>query len=633
MRELRTRTDSEVSDDELVLATRAGDSRAFGVLWDRHSPAALRAARSITSSIDPEDLVSEAFAKTFSAIRNGGGPTDAFRPYIFAAVRSAAATWGGKQKDVVALEYIDELPVEHTDDSLDLLSDKALLTAAFKDLPERWRTLLWYLEVEGMKPREIAPLMGMTPNAVSVLAARAREGFKLAWLQAHIKEPGRDPECRWTCERIVAQGRKRHVARADRARFDAHLERCTRCTMASAEIERASSKLRAVLLPVIIGGPAAAAYSAGSPAPAAAAAVSWMPRGRSQWLVAGGSVAAATVVVAVAAVAAQLAPVGSPDADESSALVVASPAPIASPGSAGAPAPTESLAPTEPPIESEASEPIPEEPVDREVVEDAIDVPQVPADITEPPTPGDMRTPPAAVPPAAPAQQPPVVDPPVVDPPVVDPPVVDPPVEVPPVEVPPVEVPPVVDLPVDVPVTISWPILPTTAVPPTITGTGTPGAAVEIVDETGRIIAAAIVGADGTFAVRPDVDTLYQGISVSLRHTSPTTGEQTVSESTGRTYFPVPGLAEDSDGVISRTDSDGDGRRDDLTLDVRGVAGSTASVSLDGGPAMTVLLTDAATIVSFVDIRPGLHRVELRYVDPATGDLGLADTDHILVRP
>lgn len=623
MRELRTRTDSEVSDDELVLATRAGDSKAFGVLWDRHSPAALRAARSITSSIDPEDLVSEAFAKTFSAIRNGGGPTDAFRPYIFAAVRSAAATWGGKQKDVVALEYIDELPVEHTDDSLDLLSDKALLTTAFKDLPERWRTLLWYLEVEGMKPREIAPLMGMTPNAVSVLAARAREGFKLAWLQAHIKEPGRDPECRWTCERIVAQGRKRHVARADRARFEAHLERCTRCTMASAEIERASSKLRAVLLPVIIGGPAAAAYSAGSPAPAAAAAVSWLPRGRSQWLVAGGSVAAATAVVAVAAVAAQLAPVGTPDADDSSALVVASPAPIESPGSAGLPTLTEPPAPTEPPAESPVESEAPVEPQppatvretqpDLEVVDAPIIVPRAPTDTTEPAPPGDARTQPPVRPPSAPVQQPPV--------------------EVPPVEVPPVEVPPVVDPPVDVPVTISWTILPTTAALPTITGTGAPGAAVEIVDETGRVVATAIVGADGTFSVRPDVDTLHQGISISMRHISPTTGEQTVSEPTGRTYFPVPGLAEDSDGVISRTDADGDGRRDDLTLDVRGVAGSTASVSVDGGLASTVLLTGDSTFVSFVDIRPGLHRVTLRYVDPATGALGVADTDHILVVP
>ncbi len=615
MREPRTRSDSEVSDDELVLATRAGDSRAFGVLWDRHSPAALRAARSITSSIDPEDLVSEAFAKTFSAIRNGGGPTDAFRPYIFAAVRSAAATWGGKQKDVVALEYIDELPVEHTDDSLDLLSDKALLTAAFKDLPERWRTLLWYLEVEGMKPREIAPLMGMTPNAVSVLAARAREGFKIAWLQAHIKEPGRDAECRWACERIVAQGRKRHVARADRARFDAHLERCARCTMASAEVEQASSKLRAVLLPVIIGGPAAAAYSAGSPAPAMAASLTgWMPRGTSQWLLVGGSVAAATAVVAVAAVAAQLAPVGPPDAEESSALVVASPAPIASPGSAGAPAPTEPPALTESPRESETPiEPqppasVPEAQTDPEVVENPIIVPQVPADTTEPSTPDDTRTQPPVRPPSAPAQQPPVVDPPVVDPPVVDP-------------------------PVDVPVTISWSVLPTTTVPPMITGTGTPGAAVEIVDETGRVIATTVVDADGTFSVRPEFDTLHQGMSISLRHTSPITGAQTVSEPTGRVYFPVPGLAEDSDGVISRTDSDGDGRRDDLSLDVRGVAGATATVSVDGGPESTVVLTGASTIVSFVDIRPGLHRVTLRYVDPATEALGFADTDHILVLP
>lgn len=194
---MRSRFDADTGDDELVAATRAGDARAYGVLWDRHSPAALRAARAITSSIDPEDLVSEAFAKTLSAIRNGGGPTDAFRPYLFAAVRSAAATWGGKQKDI-ALEYIDELPVDDSDDSLDVLSDKALLASAFKELPERWRTLLWYLEVEGMKPREIAPLMGLSPNAVSVLASRAREGFKAAWLQAHIKEPGREAECRWT---------------------------------------------------------------------------------------------------------------------------------------------------------------------------------------------------------------------------------------------------------------------------------------------------------------------------------------------------------------------------------------------------------------------------------------------------
>lgn len=628
VRELRRLTDPEASDDELVLATRAGDSTAFGVLWDRHSPAALRAARSITNSIDPEDLVSEAFAKTFSAIRNGGGPTDAFRPYIFAAVRSAAATWGGKQKDVVALEYIDELPVEHTDDSLDLLSDRALLTSAFKDLPERWRTLLWYLEVEGMKPREIAPLMGMTPNAVSVLAARAREGFKIAWLQAHIKEPGRDAECRWVCERIVAQGRKRHVARADRARFDAHLERCPRCTLASAEVEQASSKLRAVLLPVIIGGPAAAAYSAGSPAPAMAASASGlMPGGSPRWLVVGGTVAAATAAIAVAAVAAQLAPVGSPDADESSALVVTSPAPIASPGSAEPPVLTDPPRESESPVEPQPPTSVPEAQPDPEGVDDPIVVPRAPTDIAEPSAPGDARTQPAVHPPSAPAQQPSVEQT-----PNEVPPGEEPPGEVPPDEEPPGEMPPDEEPPVDEPVTLTWDVLPDTTVPPMITGTGTPGAAVEIVDETGRVIATTAVDADGTFTVRLDFESVHQGISISMRHTSPT-GEQTVSEPTGRVYFAVPGLAEDSDGVISRTDSDDDGRNDDLSLDVRGVAGSTVSVSLDGNPASTVLLTGPSAIVSFLDTRPGIHRITLRYVDPATGALGFAETDHILVVP
>ncbi len=614
----RTRIDSETSDDELVLATRAGDSGAFGVLWDRHSPAALRAARSITSSIDPEDLVSEAFAKTFSAIRNGGGPTEAFRPYIFAAVRSAAATWGGKQKDVIALEYIEEVPAEHTEDSLDLLSDKALLTAAFKDLPERWRTLLWYLEVEGMKPREIAPLMGMTPNAVSVLAARAREGFKLAWLQAHIKEPGREPECRWVCERIVAQGRKRHVARADRPRFDAHLEHCRRCTMASAEIERASLKLRAVLLPAILGGSAAAAYSAGSPAPAmAASGPAWMPRGNARWLVVSGSAAAATAVVAVVAVAAQLAPAGAPDADASStppsALVIASPAPIGAPETVAPVSP-----PTEPDAQVDAQPPAatPEMQPAPDLVVDPV-APRTPADETQPLTTGEEGTRPPAGPSSAPVVQLPVgvptvpvpQKPPVVEPPVVEPPVVEP------------------------PVTMDWSIDPSTGFAPTITGTGTPGAAVQIIDETGLVIATTIVDSAGGFSVRPDVDMLHQGMSISMRHTSPTTGAQTVSDQTGRRYFPVPGLGEDSDGVVARVDSDGDGRRDDLSLDVRGVSGATASVSVDGDPASFVVLGDSSTIVSFVDVRPGLHRITLRYVDPVTGAVGFADTDNILVRP
>ncbi|WP_447912043.1 sigma-70 family RNA polymerase sigma factor [Microbacterium phyllosphaerae] len=590
---VRARLDPDTSDDDLVRATRDGDNRAYGMLWDRHSPAALRAARAITNSIDPEDLVSEAFAKTFSAIRNGGGPTEAFRPYLFAAVRSAAATWGGKQKDLT-LEYLDELPLDDSEDSLDILSDKALLTTAFQDLPERWRTLLWYLEVEGMKPREIAPLMGMTPNAVSVLASRAREGFKVAWLHAHIKEPGRDAECRWTCERIVAQGRRRQVSRADRTRFETHLDGCRRCTMASTEVAQASSKLRALLLPAIIGGPAAAAYSAATPAPVmAAVSVGILPKGGAPWMLVGGVVAAATVAVAVMAVAAQLSPPEAPGAEASSpaALVIESPAPIATPTEAEAPLPPPAPVP---PVTPGSPDPVPEaEPVIEVDTEPSV-APPAPQHVAAATTPPESRSQPQSLPPAVPE--------------------------------------PPIDEPIVLPVTVEWSTPPSATLATAIIGTGAAGAEVEVLDETGRVIASTVVDSVGAFAVLPDTEGLHQRMSISVRHTAPS-GEQTVSAPIGPFSFETPSLAEVSDGFLVRTDLDADGARDDIRLLIQGVPGSTVSVSVDGEASTSVVLTETSTTVSVLDVRPGLRQITVRYVDPVTGATGVAEVERILVSP
>lgn len=582
----RTGFDPDASDDELVLATRAGDSRAYGVLWGRHAPAATRAARAITSSIDPDDLVSEAFAKTFSAIRNGGGPTDAFRPYLFAAVRSAAATWGGKQKDI-PLEYIDDLPADDSEDSLDLLSDKSLLSTAFKDLPERWRTLLWYLEVEGMKPREIAPLMGMTPNAVSVLAARAREGFKVAWLHAHINEPGRDAECRWACERIVAQERNRHVSRADRRRFDAHLDGCRRCTMASAEVAQASSKLRAVLLPALLG-PAAAAYSAGSPAPAGAAVD---PVGTAtRWgLVSGGVILVGALAAGVVAVAAQLAGHGAPGVEDApSALVVESPTPIVTPITDSAPttepAPVPESTPVLPPSVPEPEDP-PSSDVVSDLLTDLLTVAGVPSGPVLP-----------IIPPASGPTD------------------------------------PVIPRPVERAVTVVWDITDASAVPPAITGTATPGAQIEILDEGGAVIATTTADGSGEFSLRLDPDSLRQGMSISARQTSPITGAQTLSDTVGPLAFAVPTVG-DSGTNTSRVDADADGTADDVELTLQGVAGATVSVAIDGAPSTEVMLTEGPTIAVMLDVPLGSHDVVVRYVDPATGDLGLAELQRIVVVP
>ncbi|WP_457819833.1 RNA polymerase sigma factor, partial [Staphylococcus aureus] len=62
-------------------------------LWRQHHGAARRYAASLTRRFDPDDLVSEAFLRIFSAMQNGGGPTGALRPYLFVTIRNIAARW------------------------------------------------------------------------------------------------------------------------------------------------------------------------------------------------------------------------------------------------------------------------------------------------------------------------------------------------------------------------------------------------------------------------------------------------------------------------------------------------------------------------------------------------------------
>lgn len=63
------------------------------------------------------------------------------------------------------------------------LDAHAHIAFALQSLPARWQTVLWYSEVMEQPPRRIAPLMGITPNAVSALLRRAKTGLRTAYLK------------------------------------------------------------------------------------------------------------------------------------------------------------------------------------------------------------------------------------------------------------------------------------------------------------------------------------------------------------------------------------------------------------------------------------------------------------------
>ncbi|MEO7146846.1 MAG: sigma-70 family RNA polymerase sigma factor [Terrimesophilobacter sp.] len=270
------RAATTVSDESLILSARAGDRSAFAELWNRHAPSGVTVARQFTSSLDADDLVAEAYTRIYQRILDGGGPYGAFRPYLYTTIRNLASRWGGARKDI-QIEDIDDLEDENLaeDATIDAL-DKSLTVRAFRSLPERWQSVLWYTEVEGMDPHEVAPILGITANSVAALSYRAREGLRKAWLQAHVTAAGRTEDCKWAINRLGDNSRRSLTAR-EQTKLDEHLAGCLSCSIVAEEVDDVGSRLALVVLPLLLGGTAGGTLLASLGAPASASAASMPP--------------------------------------------------------------------------------------------------------------------------------------------------------------------------------------------------------------------------------------------------------------------------------------------------------------------------------------------------------------------
>lgn len=275
-----TTPDETIGDADLILRVRSGDKGAFGELWRRHYPSGMTVARSVTSSIDPDDLVQESYTRIYQAILKGGGPNGSFRAYLFTSIRNTAAAWGRARRETAIDELDTVADPDSTEHATNEALDRSLTAQAFRSLPSRWQEVLWYTEIEQMKPQEVAPLLGMKAGAVSQLAFRAREGLREAWIQAHLRSASPGSECQWTIEHLGAYSRG-NLATRDHRRLEFHLDECARCMIVAAEAKDVSTRLALVLLPLVLGATGASGYLAalqgGAPVLAVAGMSSTIP--------------------------------------------------------------------------------------------------------------------------------------------------------------------------------------------------------------------------------------------------------------------------------------------------------------------------------------------------------------------
>lgn len=227
-RDLRRSTDSE-----LLTLLGAGDRQALETLYERHYHDALRFAQRLSyrsGHRSAEDIVSEAIRRVLTALDGGNGPIVGFREYLFTAVRSVSMSPPRSEHHEAPSESLLAGEMPAADESLDGL----VVREAFDSLPARWRTALWTVTVTGMKPIELAPLLGLSPNAVAALVKRAREALRIAYVRTYLPRPA-ELACRRTVEHL-ARSIVVPLAPGHQLALERHLAGCETCRDAAATL-------------------------------------------------------------------------------------------------------------------------------------------------------------------------------------------------------------------------------------------------------------------------------------------------------------------------------------------------------------------------------------------------------------
>lgn len=247
--------DTAEADAEASLVQDCREGRAGAVLelyrihWEHALTYAHRLSRSLH---DAEDIAATAFLKSLTAMRRGKGPVGPVRPYLLRAVRTAALDRHS------SAEHPSERIIELADDrnpGRDHTGSQEhdFVAEAFATLPLRWQRVLWYVEIEGLRPREAAPLLDVKPNALSALLRRARNGLREAYLVVYLRN-AEDGGCESMLPFLAGAALERATA-ANQAKVDSHIYTCRSCRRALQGLGNVSSRMQGVhpgLLPAVL---------------------------------------------------------------------------------------------------------------------------------------------------------------------------------------------------------------------------------------------------------------------------------------------------------------------------------------------------------------------------------------------
>ncbi|MEZ5184583.1 MAG: RNA polymerase sigma factor SigM [Candidatus Nanopelagicales bacterium] len=181
----------EPADAELLAAHVAGDSEAFGELFDRHRDRLWAVAlRTAGSPDDASDALQDAMISAFRRAGSFRGEA-AVTTWLHRIVVNACLDQHRRRKNKPTTMWIDTLhDTAHDHDAMANRELQIELERAMTELPDDQRSAIVLVDVEGYSIEEAAAILGCPAGTVKSRCARGRA--KLAKRLSSVRNPDAD---------------------------------------------------------------------------------------------------------------------------------------------------------------------------------------------------------------------------------------------------------------------------------------------------------------------------------------------------------------------------------------------------------------------------------------------------------
>lgn len=162
-------------DTELVLRAQAGDSEAFGVLFDAYYDKIFRFVYyKVYQKEVAEDIAGDVFHKALTKIGSYSAEKGTFSAWLYRIARNAVIDQYRTKTSTVPLEDIFDIGYdERTPEVLDALSDLKRVSVYLETLTAKQREIIVLRIWEGLSYREIAEIVGGTEDGVKMAFSRS----------------------------------------------------------------------------------------------------------------------------------------------------------------------------------------------------------------------------------------------------------------------------------------------------------------------------------------------------------------------------------------------------------------------------------------------------------------------------